>query len=34
MPYLIYARDSEGMDMQQEQIRDAHREHLRRVFYV
>jgi uncharacterized protein YciI len=31
MPYLIYARDSEGMDMQREQIRDAHREHLRSI---
>ncbi len=31
MPYLIYARDFEEMDVQREQIRDAHREHLRSI---
>ncbi len=31
MPYLIYARDFEEMDAQREQIRDAHREHLRSI---
>lgn len=31
MPYLIYARDFEGMDLQREQLRDAHRNHLRKM---
>ncbi|KTC99043.1 YciI-like protein [Legionella geestiana] len=31
MPYLIYARDFDNMDAQREQIREAHREHLRSI---
>ncbi len=31
MPYLIYARDFDDMDSQREQIREAHREHLRSI---
>lgn len=31
MPYLIYARDFENMEVLREQIRDAHREHLRSI---
>lgn len=29
MPYLIYACDFDDMDSQREQIREAHRDHLR-----
>lgn len=29
MAYLIYARDFEGMDLKREEVREAHREHLR-----
>lgn len=31
MPYLIYARDFNDMDAEREQIREAHREHLRSI---
>lgn len=31
MPYLIYALDYENMDKKREEIRNAHREHLRSV---
>lgn len=31
MPYLIYALDYEDMDIKREEIRNAHREHLRSV---
>lgn len=29
MPYLVYARDWEGMEAQREQVRTAHRDYLR-----
>ncbi|MDF1678858.1 MAG: YciI family protein [Legionellaceae bacterium] len=31
MPYLIYAHDFDGMELKREQIREAHRKHLRSI---